>query len=364
MQKQKNNEVSAPVPGLVSVILGAYDIAPLLQQTLDSVLAQRHVQLEIIVVDDGSTDGTGAVLESYGDRIRAVTQANGGVAAARNTGLKHARGEFIALMDHDDLCMPERLAVQMACLRALPQVSLCCSEFSGFSEEGPIADAYSGHYYAKCDEASGGTAGHYSHRHVLDIGACLSDGKAPHSSATTTVFWGEVYEDIACGNFVHPPTVMFRASLLAQVGEFDPTAGLMCDWEWLVRAARYTPFASIDRPLLNYRRSAGQISSPRYHRSALVDMLAVAESIARRDPSLWQRQPEALKANLVDITMDVADANAEVNASVALRLLARLAWRYRVVTTKTLRILVKALIPGWLLRKMRGLRGGSKTAAG
>src|SRR5438132_14303342 len=98
---------------LVSVLIATYNARPFIAETLDSVLAQTYRGVEVIVVDDGSTDGTWEVLQSFADRIQCIAQANGGVAVARNAGLRAARGSFIALMDHDDICEPERIASQV-----------------------------------------------------------------------------------------------------------------------------------------------------------------------------------------------------------------------------------------------------------
>lgn len=357
--EQPTPKRAQPIPGLVSVIIGAYNIASVISQTLDSVLSQTYAPLELIVVDDGSTDGTWEVLQSYGERIVAVRQANGGVAAARNTGLHHARGEFIALMDHDDLCMPERIAAQVACLKAFPQLGLCSTEFSAFSDQGHIADIYSGHYYSQCDEAAGGAVRHYAHQGQIDITQMLASppGGAPSiAPVMAPVHWGNVYDAMACGNLVHPPTVMFRASLLDAVGEFDLDAGLTCDWDWLVKAAKQAPFGFINRPLLNYRRSATQISSERYRKSARLDTLYVAERIAQRDPDLWRRQHRALKNVLIEITLDAAYVNAEARPKIALQLVAKAIKRYHVLNGYVARIVFKALVPQSLLQRVRGMR--------
>lgn len=345
----------ARVPRLVSVIIGAYNSARHIGETIDTMLAQTYQPMELIIVDDGSTDDTWQVLQSYGKRIVAVRQANGGVPAARNTGLVHARGEFIALMDHDDLCMPERIAAQIALLDQHPEIGLCCTEFSAFSDKGPIAERYSPYYYAQCAADRGGAAAQFPRKTTLDVAACLpTPARTP---VNVPVYMGSVYDTMACGNFTHPPTVLFRAALIDQIGGFDPEARLCTDWDWLVRAARVTDFAYIDRPLLNYRRSNTQISSERYSKNASVDVVMVAERIVARDPELRQRRGPALRKLLSEVTIDAAYANSEDRPGLALSLLAKAALRYGAFNGTATRALFKALVPDALLSMARRGRG-------
>jgi len=97
----------------VSVIIPAYNSGPYLTETIESVLRQTYPHREIIVVDDGSTDDTPARVARYGPALTYIRQAQGGVGAARNRGVAAARGDYIALLDHDDLWVPEKLEVQV-----------------------------------------------------------------------------------------------------------------------------------------------------------------------------------------------------------------------------------------------------------
>ena len=104
---------------LVSVIIPAFNAASYIRQTLNSVLAQTYQALEVIVVDDGSTDSTGAIVEEFAKkdaRIQLVRQCNAGVGAARNTAIGKAHGKYIAPLDADDLFFPEKLEKQVACM--------------------------------------------------------------------------------------------------------------------------------------------------------------------------------------------------------------------------------------------------------
>lgn len=98
---------------LVSVIIPCYRQARYLPEAIDSVLAQSHAAVETIVVNDGSDDDTEAVARRYGERIRYVWRANGGISAARNTGIQHARGAYLKFLDADDYLHPEQIAWQL-----------------------------------------------------------------------------------------------------------------------------------------------------------------------------------------------------------------------------------------------------------
>lgn len=108
-----------------SIVVPSYNATATLADTLRSLLAQTFGDFEVLVIDDGSTDGTLALAESFSDpRIRIVSQANRGLAGARNSGIHHARGAFIGFCDADDLWLPEKLERHVAHLRSRPQVGL------------------------------------------------------------------------------------------------------------------------------------------------------------------------------------------------------------------------------------------------
>ncbi len=110
---------------LVSVVIPAWNSAGTLPRAIDSVLAQTWEPREIIVVDDGGTDATPALLAGYGERVRVFSQANGGPASARNRGLSEARGQYVAFLDADDHWLPEKLERQVALLDARPDIGFC-----------------------------------------------------------------------------------------------------------------------------------------------------------------------------------------------------------------------------------------------
>ena len=115
-----------------SVIIAAYNSANYIGQTIDSVLSQTFTDYELIVVDDGSTDQTQHILQSYGTRIKTMYQMNQGPRVAYNTGVSSANGEYIAFLDHDDLFLPNALETYYKIIRAFdspPLIIGCMKRF-------------------------------------------------------------------------------------------------------------------------------------------------------------------------------------------------------------------------------------------
>ena len=110
--------------GLVSVVIPNYNYARFLPEAIDSVLAQTYGQIEIIVVDDGSTDDSREILDGYGDRVTVIFQQNAGVSAARNNGVSRSRGEYLAFLDADDAWLPAKIERQIAAFRGDEEIGL------------------------------------------------------------------------------------------------------------------------------------------------------------------------------------------------------------------------------------------------
>lgn len=355
---QPSEHASEPVAGLVSVALVVYNGSKDVRAAIDSVLTQTYRPLELVAVDDGSTDGTWDILQSYGDRIVAIRQRNGGLPAARNTAMKHARGEFIALMDHDDICMPERVAVQVAFLKQNPEVGLCCSDFSAFNDKGPIEASHIATYYSQCSAAKGGVAALYPQAGTFDVTALVP---TPHEGAAQTPYYkGDVYDALVFGNFVHPPTVMVRASVARKVGAFDPQARTTCDWDWNVRVSRHCHVGHVHRALLDYRRSPSQMSGLQHRASGHQITLEVAQRMVDRDPSLMQRHRQRMRSTLGEFAIDAAYANAESRPGLAWRWWWMATWEYYHFNELTWRTLAKLALPvRWLKRQGMGNQRGS-----
>ena len=122
---------------MISVVIPLYNKEALVGQTLKSVLAQSYRDFEVVVVDDGSRDGSAAVVESFADpRIRLIRQENAGVSAARNRGIAEARGEFIALLDGDDIWRPDYLKIQFELTQKYPQCDVFATDYCFCNSKG------------------------------------------------------------------------------------------------------------------------------------------------------------------------------------------------------------------------------------
>jgi glycosyltransferase involved in cell wall biosynthesis len=120
---------------LFSIVIPTYNRVHLLARTLDSVWRQRFTDFEVVVVDDGSNDGTQDYLRSLGDRIRIVQQANGGPGAARNAGVRAASGKYVALLDSDDLWFPWTLNMFALAIAQFPEPSIVGGQLAEFVDE-------------------------------------------------------------------------------------------------------------------------------------------------------------------------------------------------------------------------------------
>lgn len=125
----------------VSVIIPAYNGDRYIGKAIDSVLQQSYHDYEIIVVDDGSSDHTSQIVQSYGSKVQYISQQNQGVAAARNRGLEIAQGEYIAFLDQDDFFLPNKLALQVALLKQQPSLGIVNSGWQIVNQDGVLLAA-------------------------------------------------------------------------------------------------------------------------------------------------------------------------------------------------------------------------------
>ena len=209
------------MPPRVSVLIPAYNALRFLPQTVASALAQTWDDFELLIVDDGSTDGTGAWVAQHPDaRVRLLEQPNQGAATARNTGIAAARGEYIAFLDADDLWEPSKLERQVACLDARPEVGLVHTAIRYIDED--------------------------SHE-INQVLGTYGDGDV----------WREVvvHNPVRCGS-----TPLVRRECFRQLGVFDTELSFAEDWDMWIRIASSYHFATLNEPLTLYRQHSANMT--------------------------------------------------------------------------------------------------------
>jgi glycosyltransferase involved in cell wall biosynthesis len=210
-----------PVPGLVTVVTAAYNMGGYIAETLDSILGQDYLNVESVVIDDGSTDNTAAVLARYAadPRVRVIRQANAGQTVAKNRGIAEARGEFVAFCDADDVWDCRKLSRQVPEFLRADDVAVVFSEIDCIDAEGRPLPAVSMRRYD----------GHITAQLLID-------------------------------NFVPFPSVVVRASVLHAMGGFDERLTMSIDYDlWLRISTRYR-FVYVPEVLAHYRIWPGQMS--------------------------------------------------------------------------------------------------------
>ncbi len=210
----------SPMGPLVSAVIPTYNYGRFVVEAVESALAQTYTPLEVIVVDDGSTDNTRERLAGYGDRIRYVYQPNQGLSAARNTGVREAGGEWVAFLDSDDVWYPRRVELQMAYATRHPAAGLIAADsFSDSARQWPAFD--------------------------------------PENLTAVPITLRQILVRSRFG----PGGVLARRVCFDTVGGFDTTLRSAEDRDmWLRIVARY-PVVKLAAPLWWYRLHAGSMSS-------------------------------------------------------------------------------------------------------
>lgn len=212
---------------LVSVVIPVYNRERFVEETLDSVFRQTWPHLEVIAVDDGSTDGSRAILESFGNRLRILEhpgRTNRGQSAALNLGLHAARGDYVALLDSDDFWLPEKLALQVDFLDRNPDIGLVYCNGWAVDESGrPLYRIYEP-----------------GHREFSRPERVLKD----------------------C-YFLLPNNALVRMDVMRRAGLFDETLRAAQDHDMAIRIAEITRIAYIDVDVFRYRRHPDSISRKR-----------------------------------------------------------------------------------------------------
>lgn len=217
---------------LVSIIVSCHNRADLLPQTMESIFAQSYRPVEIVVVDDGSTDETPKLLKAYGNKIRYVRQQNRGVAVARTTGGRLAKGKFVAFQDDDDLMAPDRISNLMSTLKEYPTAVLSVGDYAIINPQGEVTGERS--YFQI----------HKMRKDPITQPILIEDGYK-------AILWSELTP--------LPHTTLFRKKDAEQIGWFDKKFIYACsDTDFFARLGRLGAIVYCPKIVSYYR--CGHIS--------------------------------------------------------------------------------------------------------
>jgi len=208
---------------LVSAIIPTYNRASFISDAVDSVLKQTYANVEVIVVDDGSTDATLEQLTKYGSRIRVVTQDNRGPAGARNRGIAMSSGELIAFLDSDDLWLPSKIDRQVALLQRVGQSVPCCL----------------------CNITMRWRNKEFTSFEVAWLNPPLEEG-----------LWLNVDDVLATRFVLFNQGIIVRRPVLERLGGFDESIRFLEDYDLPLRLSLEGPWSFIREPLVVWRESA------------------------------------------------------------------------------------------------------------
>jgi glycosyltransferase involved in cell wall biosynthesis len=240
-------------PPRISIVIPAYNAEKYIGLTIESIRAQTFGGWELVVLDDGSKDGTAAVCESYAacdSRIRVIPRENGGVAAARNRGFAETdpRSEFAIFLDNDDLWEPEALASLLGALDTRPE-------------------CVSAHALARSIDGQGGPLpGDDLEERLRSRRALQKDALVPLLDDAPTTFAALVTYNC----IVSPGLHLVRRPVLEAIGGFDPATVPCDDWDFSLRISRHGDIAYVPRVVLNWRRheaNASDAGSARWRRA-------------------------------------------------------------------------------------------------
>jgi glycosyltransferase involved in cell wall biosynthesis len=216
---------------LVSVIIPTYNCSLYIRETISSILLQENApDIEIIVINDGSTDETGDIARSFGDPVKVIDQKNSGVCSARNHGVKRACGDFMAFVDHDDFWMPNKLSNQLAAFAAHPNVDVVFTDFCRWN-----IDAEDGNYPSP---------------------AQFTAGAKPQGFDSELTGW--IYHQMLLSSWILTSTALAKSNAIYSSGGFNESLPYSEDWDFWLRISRQCQFLKLNEKSTLYRQHPDQ----------------------------------------------------------------------------------------------------------
>ena len=272
MGQQGKGSTSETSP-LVSIIIPAFNAAGYIGDAIESALDQSYPIIEIIIVDDGSTDETRVKVGQYKDKIKYIYQDNRGVSAARNMGIRNAKGEYIAFLDSDDIWLPKKLEKQLQCFSDHSKVGLVFGDSELFNQSGTTVRSF------------------LKERKIASL---LKDGEIVIHSA---------FERLLDENFIPTSTVILKRDLVEGINGFDESLKSVEDRDLWLRVAWNVPIACVPEVLSRKRSHGENISSDRVE--AYVSQIRVLEKVMNHPVMSEGLDQDWIRNRLAELNFDL-----------------------------------------------------------
>jgi GT2 family glycosyltransferase len=341
---------------LVSVIIPTFNRAYCLGRAIDSVRTQTHQDTEILVLDDGSTDSTRALIEqSYADdrRVRYSFHENRGVSATRNRGLSLARGDYVALLDSDDTWSSWKLELQLACMERCSDIGMVWSEIEAIGPDGDVISPtylrtmYSAYQWFPRKEQLFPQS--FPLRQIAPALTSVVGDRA--------LYTGEIFSQMIMGNLVHTSTVLMRRERLEKIRGFNEKfryAGE--DYDFHLRTCRQGPVGFVDLATIRYQTgSSDQLTSDAYKLDIATNCMKTVLPWIEEKRSEIQLPDQMIQQRLAEIHTWVGDLLLNAGDAPKARLHLRKSLGYQRWQPAAWKALALACLP-------ESVRGGLRTA--
>lgn len=302
----------------VSVVIPCYNAAPYIGTAIDSVVEQQWPDLEIIVVDDGSSDGSAQVAAAHGAGVHVIRQSNAGPGAARNVGIEAARGEYIAFLDADDLWLPGKLARQIALMQRTPDARMSYGSWHVWHSNGDVRPSA-------------------EWLREKDMELQTHDGEAKPS--------GWVYCDLLLDTILNSSTVLAHRSLFGEVGRFDTSLPVGEDYDLWLRMSRVTQIVRVPSAVALYRlHKMGTTKVPRETNYQALVLERALERWGYIGPDGVSANKAAVTRGLARVWRDFALGHIRAGNWSHARAASLRAWRLERLSLANLRVLARSVL--------------------
>ncbi|MFI5362180.1 MAG: glycosyltransferase family 2 protein [Elusimicrobiota bacterium] len=339
-----------PVGGLVSVVIPTYNRAGRVAAAVDSVLAQDYPEIEILVVDDGSTDDTRARMAAfYGSnpKVRCFPKANGGVSSARNLGIRESRGAYVAFLDADDVWLPGKISLQLECLLLFPRAGMVWTDMAAVDADGKIVhERYLRRMYSAYEDYP--TPRDLFAKELQE--ARIGDFEA---------FCGDIFSPMVLGNLVHTSTALLRRERLEKTGFFDESFRTGEDYPFHLNACRAGPVAYVDAPTVRYAIGLPDaLTSPEKLREISLNFLRTLEATLANDRGRISLPAVLIRKRLAEAYGWAGDEHLDAGLLDDARGYFLKSLRTDPANISRCKSLLATLLPGGLRARLIGLKRG------